>query len=65
MRTKLANALSDPLLTQAEVGAVFGVSRKTIQRWRKLGRIPFARLGYRTIRIRQSEILNLVREAQQ
>lgn len=65
MRAELTSALNDPLLTQAQVCAVFGVSRKTIQRWRKIGRISYSRLGHRTIRIRQSEVLNLVREAQQ
>lgn len=63
MRAQLANSLSDRLLTQDEVCAVFGVSRKTVQRWRKVGRISFARFGHRTIRIKQSEVLELVRES--
>jgi excisionase family DNA binding protein len=64
VRAELAKALSDPLLTQAQVCAVFGVSVKTLQRWRRMGRISFARLGHRTIRIRQSQILQIVRESQ-
>jgi len=64
MKSNIANALSDPLLSQAEVCAVLGISRKTLQRLRKERRISFARLGHRTIRIRQSQLESLIRESQ-
>jgi excisionase family DNA binding protein len=61
----LADAqLADPLLTQSEVCALLGISVKTLQVWRRQGKVLFARLGYRTIRIRQSQVLQLVRESQ-
>lgn len=59
-----ASHIADRLLTQAEVCQVLGISRKTLQQWRKKSRLLFSRLGYRTIRIRESEILRLVRETQ-
>lgn len=34
-----------PLLSEKQAAVVFGVSMATIRRWKKLGRIPFFRVG--------------------
>ena len=43
-------------LTQTEVCERLRISRKTLQRYRQLGRIPFFNFGHRTVRIRESDI---------
>ena len=64
MKAFMRRMLDDPLLTQAEVSEVLGISAKTVQRWRKEGKLMFSRLGHRTVRIHQSEVLKLLREDQ-
>lgn len=44
------------LMTQREVAAELKVSIKTLQVWRREGRIKFMNWGYRTIRFSSSEI---------
>lgn len=57
-------AAIDPLLTQEEVCNLLGICAKTLQVWRRQGRVSFSRLGYKTIRIRQSEVLEIIRRNQ-
>lgn len=44
------------LMTQREVAAELKVSIKTLQVWRREGRIKFMNWGYRTIRFSSAEI---------
>lgn len=44
------------LMTQREVAQELKVSIKTLQVWRREGRIKFMNWGYRTIRFSSSEI---------
>ena len=45
-------ALSDSLLTVAEVAAVLRVSRMTVYSWIRDGRLPASRLAGTTLRVR-------------
>jgi excisionase family DNA binding protein len=56
---------ADRLLTQREVCQALRISPKTLQRWRRDGRIRFCSLGYRSIRIRESAISHLLARYEQ
>ena len=47
---------ADHYLTQSEVCSRLRISRKTLQVYRKQGRIQFRNFGHRSIRIRESEV---------
>ncbi|MET8145686.1 BldC family transcriptional regulator [Sphaerisporangium sp. NPDC005288] len=52
-----ARSITEPLLTSAEVAAVFRVDPKTIARWAREGRIAGIRTpGGRLIRYRESDV---------
>ncbi|MFC4536914.1 BldC family transcriptional regulator [Sphaerisporangium dianthi] len=52
-----ARPITEPLLTSAEVAAVFRVDPKTISRWAREGRIAGIRTpGGRLIRYRESDV---------
>jgi len=59
-----ANA-PDTFLTQQEVCQLLRISRKTLQEWRRRGRIKFYRFGHRTIRFRHSAVLALIEKTTQ
>src|SRR5437660_9534797 len=40
----------------SEVAALLGVSRVSVWRWISAGRLPVARLGHRTVRIRRDDV---------
>jgi excisionase family DNA binding protein len=58
MNTKkqIAAMMYDPLLTQRQAAAYLGVCFETIQNYRRRGWISYSRLGWRTVRIRRSEL---------
>src|SRR5947199_2350787 len=45
----------------SEVAALLGVSRVSVWRWISTGRLPVARLGHRTVRIKQEDIAQMAR----
>lgn len=45
--------------TQRELSALLGVGMKTLQYWRRAGKLRFIRLGHRTIRIPGVEVQRL------
>src|SRR5437868_9813970 len=45
----------------SEVAALLGVSRVSVWRWISAGRLPVARLGHRTVRIKQADIAHIAR----
>ncbi len=47
----------------SEAAALLGVSRMTMSRWIRDGRVPVARLGHRTIRIRREDLDQLLHDA--
>ena len=47
----------------SEAARVLGVSRITVSRWIRSGRLPAARLGHRTVRIRHEDLEQLLLEA--
>lgn len=49
----------DPLLTQRQVCEMLQIAPATLKQWRRAGRIRFVQLGYRTVRIRESEVNRL------
>lgn len=57
-RTSSADALDYCNIAQA--AALLGVSRMTIWRWIRDGRLPAAKLGHRTTRIRRADIEHLL-----
>ena len=52
------------LLTQAEAARLLGVSIKTLQLWRKSGRLHYLQFGHRTIRFAVAEIERFQQERQ-
>lgn len=46
----------DPLLTSAEVAALFRVDKKTVARWAKAGRLPSMKTPGGHVRFRRSAI---------
>src|SRR5436305_8277869 len=46
----------------AQAAALLGVSRVTIWRWIRDGRLPATRLGHRTTRIRRADLRHMLRE---
>jgi excisionase family DNA binding protein len=48
------------LLTIAEAAELLKVSRVTIQRWLKQGRLPAYRVGPRAVRIKRTDALNFL-----
>lgn len=57
----MATTLESDLLTVAEAAALLKVSRVTISRWLKQGRLPAYRVGPRAVRIRRADLAGLVR----
>lgn len=51
----------DKLLTQREAAQMLRVSVEKLRRMRYEGELEFVNLGYRSVRIRQSEIESLIR----
>jgi excisionase family DNA binding protein len=51
---------ADRYLTQSEVCSRLRISRKTLQVYRKQGRIQFRNFGHRSIRIKESELAQFV-----
>ena len=47
----------------SEAARILGVSRMTISRWIRSGRLPAARLGHRTVRIRHDDLDQFLLEA--
>src|SRR5437899_11155590 len=47
----------------SQAAALLGVSRMSIWRWVRAGRLPVARFGHRTARIRREDLDRLVLEA--
>jgi excisionase family DNA binding protein len=45
-----------PLLTQREVCKLLGFCSKTVKKLRQSGKLPFVKLGYRSIRFRQEDV---------
>lgn len=60
---RMAALRADPLLSDKQAALLLGVTWWTVRDWRKAGRLKFARLGARTVRIRYSEVERLGREA--
>lgn len=48
------------LLTPAELAERFGLQEETIRRWARNGRIPFVRLGERTLRFDPDAVAAMV-----
>jgi len=53
---------SPRLLTVDEVGLRLGVSRRSLWKWIRAGRIPVVRLGERTVRIREADLVGFVED---
>jgi excisionase family DNA binding protein len=47
---------NDKILSPAQVAAEIGVHIDTVREWIRSGKLPAARLGYRTIRIRREDL---------
>jgi excisionase family DNA binding protein len=50
----------DPLLTPAEVAALFRVDRKTVSRWAKAGLLPSMKTPGGRVRFRRSAVTPLL-----
>lgn len=57
------DALRRPFYSVSEAAALVGVSRVTIWRWIKSGRLSPARLGHRTVRIPHEDMVRLLEPA--
>ncbi len=56
----MATTLEPDLLTVAEAAALLKVSKVTISRWLKQGRLPAYRVGPRAVRIRRADVAGLI-----
>lgn len=56
-----AAVITNDLLTRAEVAQYLRVSDRTVSRLIRTGKLPAARIG-RAVRIRQSDLLNMLNE---
>jgi|LSQX01.2.fsa_nt_gb excisionase family DNA binding protein len=48
--------MTKALLTAEELAVKLGVSKDTIRRWRRSGKLPSVKLGERMIRFRPSDV---------
>jgi excisionase family DNA binding protein len=55
-KREVKTMMEDRLLSSREAAAYLGVSEHTIIYWRKAGKIECIRLGWRTVRVRRSEL---------
>jgi excisionase family DNA binding protein len=51
--------LEQQLLTTKQVAELLQVATDTVRRWRYAGKIPFVRLGHRTVRYRREDVQKL------
>lgn len=58
-RRVVTTSFDDELLTIAETARLLKVSRVTVQRWLKAGRLAAVRVGPKAIRIRRGEIARI------
>lgn len=50
----------DELLSDGDVADEVGVSAQTVRRWRYDGDLPYVRFGYRTVRVRRSDLREMI-----
>jgi predicted DNA-binding transcriptional regulator AlpA len=48
----------NPLLSEAEVLAMLGITRRTLRTWRKLRGFPYIRISNKSLRYRRADIEN-------
>ena len=53
----------DEWLTVTEAARFLGVSRSTLYRWSKMGKLPIYRIGIRVSRIKRKDIARMLEEA--
>jgi excisionase family DNA binding protein len=51
------------LLTSTEAAKLLGIDEKTLQLWRYQRKIPYCRLGYRTVKFRVSDLESFIRKS--
>lgn len=51
-----SNDSSSRLLSVDDTGLRLGVSRRTVWKWIRAGRLPVVRFGERTVRIREADL---------
>lgn len=55
---KMENITNEPLLTESEAADFLGVSVRSLQNWRALGKAPkFYKYGYKGVRYRLAELI--------
>ncbi len=54
---------TERLWTQQELAERLRVSVKTLQVWRRTGKLGFVRFGHCTVRIPESEVARLIQES--
>lgn len=54
------NKIETDIITRKEAAQILGVSLTQIERFRRLGKLPFIRLAKRCIRYRRSDCENLL-----
>lgn len=55
-------AEDDPWLTTSEVMGLLSVSHQTLLNWRKNGRLQAYRVGTRSVRYKQSDVAEFIRQ---
>jgi predicted site-specific integrase-resolvase len=53
------------LYTLAEVGGLLGITVRTLQSWRALGKLRVLNLSARSVRVERCEVDRLIEEARQ
>jgi excisionase family DNA binding protein len=59
-KREIAQATEQPLVAKKVVAADLGVGERTIELWVAERRIPFVRLGHRTLRFRLDDVRRAV-----
>jgi len=58
---KLVKYLSDRILTIEEVAKTMKVSLKTVYRWISARQLPAAKIGYKTYRVFEKDLISFLR----
>lgn len=53
--------MPNQILTIEEVAKIMKVSLKTVYRWISSGRLPAAKVGYKTYRVFEKDLINFLR----
>lgn len=63
-KREIQQAIEQPLVTKKVVAADLGVGLRTLEKWIAERRIPFIRIGHRTLRFRLDDVRRAIARRQ-